>query len=161
MGLNFYPQWSTHQLYVTRNGRVRMRACEQEGSGFAELIEGYFERYRMPIMVTETSAYGPPEVRSRWLETSVATIKDLRSRGVPVLGYTWFPLFTMVDWRYRFGRGPVEEYQIELGLYSLNQPEAREGRWRPTSLVPQFQQYVRNTPDAVGHLPAGHATAAV
>jgi beta-glucosidase len=155
MGLNFYPQWSTHQLYVTRTGRVRMRASEQEGSGFAELIEGYFERYHMPVMVTETSAYGPPEVRSRWLETSVSAIKDLRGRGVPVVGYTWFPLFTMVDWRYRFGGGPVEEYHIELGLFSLDAQGSNGNRWQPTSLISEFQAFARDPADAVGFLPVG------
>ena len=128
-----------------------MRACEQEGEGFAELIEGYFERYSMPIMITETSAYGPPEVRSRWLERSVAAIKDVRSRGVPVVGYTWFPLFTMVDWRYRFGQGPIEDYHIQLGLFSLN-GDGRAERWHASSLVSTFGEYARNPAAVVGAL---------
>jgi len=36
----------------------------------------------------------------------------------PVL-YTRFPMFTMIDWRYRFGRQPAEKYRIELGLCRL------------------------------------------
>ncbi len=47
-------------------------------------------------------------------------IKSLRAKGVPVMGYTWFPLFTMIDWRYRFGKAPLEDYFLELGLYRLN-----------------------------------------
>ena len=107
MGLNFYPQWSTTQLYIDRKGRLAYQPVEQDGAGFSTLIEDYYRRYGLPIMVTETSAQGDETVRARWLEASVAAIRVLRSRGIPVLGYTWFPLFTMIDWRYRFGRGPL------------------------------------------------------
>jgi beta-glucosidase/6-phospho-beta-glucosidase/beta-galactosidase len=71
-------------------------------------------------MITETSAFGSDDVRAKWLEESVAEIKRLRTRGVPVYGYTWFPMHTMIDWRYRFGSEPAENYRIELGLYKLN-----------------------------------------
>jgi hypothetical protein len=109
----------------------------------------------MPIMVTETSARGDEAIRARWLEASVAAIRALRGRGIPVLGYTWFPLFTMIDWRYRFGRGPLEEYRLELGLYTLDGAEG--ARWRPTPLVEQFRSYVSDPEAAIGPLsdPAG------
>jgi beta-glucosidase/6-phospho-beta-glucosidase/beta-galactosidase len=147
LGLNFYPQWSTHQLYLTRRGRVGSRSSERDGAGFAELIERYHERYGLPVMVTETSAFGPDDVRSRWLAASVATVKELRGRGVPVVGYTWFPLFTMIDWRYRFGRGPADAYRVELGLYVLG---TGERRWEPTPLVAQFARYAADSSASIG-----------
>jgi hypothetical protein len=70
---------------------------------------------------------------------------------VPVLGYTWFPLFTMIDWRYRFGRGPLEEYLLELGLYTLNRGGDGQ-RWQPTPLVEQFRSYVSDPENAIGSL---------
>ncbi|HEU5304167.1 MAG TPA: family 1 glycosylhydrolase [Gemmatimonadales bacterium] len=149
MGLNFYPQWSTTQLYIDRKGRLAYQPVEQDGAGFTSLIEDYYRRYRLPIMVTETSARGDEAVRARWLEASVAAIRGLRARGVPVLGYTWFPLFTMIDWRYRFGRGPLKEYRLELGLYSL---DGDQRRWRPTPLVEQFRSYVTDAENSVGNL---------
>ncbi len=157
MGLNFYPQWSTTQLYIDRRGRLAYQPVEQDGAGFSELIQEYWERYRIPIMVTETSARGDEPIRARWLEASVAAIRGLRARGVPVLGYTWFPLFTMIDWRYRFGRGPVEEYRLDLGLYTLNgaSGESRESgrsRWHATPLVEQFRSYVSDPENSVGSL---------
>jgi beta-glucosidase/6-phospho-beta-glucosidase/beta-galactosidase len=149
MGLNFYPQWSTSQLYIDRRGRLAYQPVEQDGSGFRELIESYYRRYEIPIIVTETSAKGDETVRARWLEASVAAIRTLREHGVPVLGYTWFPLFTMIDWRYRFGRGPLDEYRLELGLYSLG---ANGRRWEPTPLVEQIRSYARDPEGAVGSL---------
>jgi beta-glucosidase/6-phospho-beta-glucosidase/beta-galactosidase len=155
LGLNFYPQWSTTQLFIDRRGRLAYRPVEQEGSGFMALIDAYWRRYDLPILVTETSARGSEEVRARWLESSVETIRELRGRGVPVLGYTWFPLFTMIDWKYRFGRGPLEEYRLELGLFSLD--ESGRHRWRPTPLVEQYRSYTLDAESAVG--PLGGAAA--
>jgi len=153
LGLNFYPQWSTQQISVDRRGRLVYRAAEKDGAPFAGLIEDYYQRYNVPIIVTETSAKGAEQVRARWLEASVAAIKRLRGAGVPVLGYTWFPMFTMIDWRYRFGRDPWEAYRLELGLYTLDDA-ASSTRWRPTPLVEQFQRYMAGPTESIGVLSA-------
>jgi beta-glucosidase/6-phospho-beta-glucosidase/beta-galactosidase len=149
IGMNFYPQWSTQELHLDKKGRLAYRPTDPEGSGFANLIEDYYHRYKVPIIITETSAHISDELRSRWLEQSVGAIKSLRARGVPVHGYTWFPLFTMIDWRYRFGQGPVEDYRIELGLYSLND-EAGGPRWRPTPLVERMREFINDPDVSVG-----------
>lgn len=151
LGMNFYPQWSTQQIYIDRRGRLCYRPIEHEGVGFMSLIEDYYERYRAPIMITETSAYGSDEVRSRWLAESVAAVKTLRARGVPLIGFTWFPLFTMVDWRYRLGRKSVENYYIDLGLYKLNQSTVRRS-WKPTMLVEQIKGYIQDPLSSVGRV---------
>lgn len=156
IGMNFYPQWSTQQVSVNRKGRLEYRAVEQDGTGFVHLIEDYYKRYNVPILVTETSAKGAVDVRSRWLTASVAAIRQLREEGVPVLGYTWFPLFTMIDWRYRYGKRPLEHYLLDLGLYTLGS----ERRWEATPLVEQFQGYVRDPEAAVGTLGANLVEAA-
>jgi beta-glucosidase/6-phospho-beta-glucosidase/beta-galactosidase len=150
IGLNFYPQWSTQQISVDARGRVVYRTTDPEGIGFAQLIEDYYRRYQVPVMITETSALGAEQVRAAWLAHSVATIRDLRGRGIPVIGYTWFPLFTMIDWRYRFGQDPVENYRLDLGLYTLG--KGNQPRWNASSLVPQFQSYTKNPLAAVGEL---------
>jgi beta-glucosidase/6-phospho-beta-glucosidase/beta-galactosidase len=155
LGMNFYPQWSRKQLYVDKKGMLASRSVLEDGDGFASLIRDYYQRYHVPIIVTETSAYGSDETRAQWLDASLAAIRQLRGGGVPVLGYTWFPLFTMIDWRYRYGRGPAEQYSIELGLYRLNQGST-EGRWRSTPLVERFRKYIANPEEAVGVLASNH-----
>ncbi|HEX8180004.1 MAG TPA: hypothetical protein VF525_10720, partial [Pyrinomonadaceae bacterium] len=153
MGLNFYPQWSTQHLYVDARGRLAYRAHEEDGAGFAALINDYYQRYHVPIMITETSAFGADELRARWLKASVEAVKYLRGQHVPVLGYTWFPMFTMIDWRYRHGTGPMEQYRIELGLYVLDDKGA-QGRWKSTPLVEQLQTYINDPAAAIGALQA-------
>jgi len=88
----------------------------------------------------------------------VAAIRTLRAAGVPVLGYTWFPLFTMIDWKYRFGKRPLSSYHLDLGLYKLS---ANGHRWRPTPLVDQFRSYVLDPAAAVGTLRGSFEGAAV
>jgi beta-glucosidase len=155
LGMNFYPQWSTQQVFVDDRGRVSYRPVEQDGTGFEGLITDYYERYRAPIMITETSALGEDEVRMRWLEASVAAVRRLRGRGVPVFGYTWFPLFTMIDWRYRLGRRPVERYRIDLGLYKMRPDFTRP--WQPTPLVARLRSYITDPVSAVGDVGASWA----
>lgn len=153
IGLNFYPQWSTRQIYIDKRGRLAFRETEQEGEGFEELILKYFNRYNAPIMITETSAVGSDEVRSRWLEKSVASIKKMRESGVPVIGYTWFPMFTMIDWRYRFSQEPLENFYLELGLYRLNREQSGP-RWIETPLVEQFKACIADPLTSIGEFNA-------
>jgi beta-glucosidase/6-phospho-beta-glucosidase/beta-galactosidase len=152
VGLNFYPQWSTKQLTIDTRGRLHQKVIEHDGQGFAELISGFWERYGAPIMITETSAKKGSAIKRRWLETSVAAIGRLRAQGVPVIGYTWFPLFTMIDWRYRTGTGPRNEYLIELGLYESQVGTDGSLHYQPTPLVEHFRGYTVNPGPVVGDL---------
>jgi beta-glucosidase/6-phospho-beta-glucosidase/beta-galactosidase len=151
LGLNFYPQWSTKLLHIDKRGRLAFSETEPEGDGFKELITHYYERYKVPVMITETSAVGSDEVRQRWLKSSVSMIRDLRSHGVPVVGYTWFPLFTMIDWRYRFSQEPLENFYLELGLYKLNR-DSKGPRWLETPIVNQFKSFIASPKKSVGDL---------
>ena len=158
LGLNFYPQWSTKQIYQDSRGRIIFRDIEPEGNGFMELIESFYERYQVPIMITETSAVGPDEIRSRWFDASTKMVKELRGRGVPVIGYTWFPLFTMIDWRYRFSNEPLENFYLELGVYKLNRNNGSKKRWIETPLVPEFKAAIQNPEQSIGHLKIGEVS---
>lgn len=157
LGMNFYPQWSVKQLYVTRNGRVASRVFEGQSS-FSSLIEDYYRRYQVPIMITETSSFGSDEVRETWLTESVGAIRGLRERGVPVYGYTWFPMHTMIDWRYRFGKLSPEAYRIELGLYRLKDTLGGNMRWEATPLVEAYRKLVFDPQTAVGEIATGSKT---
>src|SRR3982751_2696074 len=153
LGMNFYPQWSTKLLYIDKRGKLAFQEAEPEGHGFKDMIRDYYKRYRVPIMITETSAVGSDEIREKWLDSSVSMIKDLRQSGVPVIVYTWFPLFTMIDWRYRFSTEPLENFYLELGLYRLNR-QKRGPRWIETPIVPQLKQFIADPVTSVGDLQA-------
>jgi beta-glucosidase len=117
LGLNYYPHLTTSELLP--DGRERRVWSGTEG--LQELIHGFHARYEKPIFLTETSVSGRIEVRLRWLRDSLETVHALRSEGLPIVGYTWWPLFSLVDWDYREGRGQVEEYLRHMGMYDLEQ----------------------------------------
>ena len=141
MGVNFYPHLSTG--VVTGNVALRAPLRGQAGiDALEEVLRRFADRYRRPVMLTETSARGPDSVHVAWLEESVGRIVELRAAGLPVVGYTWFPLFDLVDWSYRTGTGPSSDYLEPLGLYRV--VPGRDGRWdrEPTAAVERFTQLV-------------------
>ena len=97
----------------------------------------------VPVMVTETSDNGSHEHRGAWMADSTSAVLAARSAGLPVVGYTWFPVFSLIDWRWR--RGPYERvaYWRHMGLWDLDE----EMRRHRTPLVDQF---------AANSVPAGH-----
>jgi hypothetical protein len=92
-------------------------------------------------MITETSATESMGGRARWMDETITAVYDLRSRGIPVVGYTWFPLITMIDWAYRRGKKPVEDYLLHLSLVesAFNAQGVLERK--PTPLLERYRQY--------------------
>ena len=115
LGLNYYPHMTTVELLP--GGGRRSVWCGAEG--LEELIRAFHARYGKPVFVTETSVPGTPEDRIAWLRESLSMVHLLRGEGLPVVGYTWWPLFSLVDWNYREGSRPVEEYLWHMGLHDL------------------------------------------
>jgi len=152
IGLNFYPQWSTKQISTGADGGLRFRNVERNGSGFAGMIADFYHRYQAPIMITETSAKFGVATKRRWLDASLQAVRQLRSNGVPVIGYTWFPLFTMIDWVYRTGRRPLEAYLLELGLYEGRIGDDGRLHYIATELVERFRAYTLHPDRSVGDL---------
>jgi beta-glucosidase len=107
--------------------------------GVEELIRNFHTRYDKPIFWTETSVSGSVEDRLRWLDDSVGLVHRLRSEGRPLVGYTWWPLFSLLDWAYHEGDRPAEDYLRQVGMYYL-EPDARGGFLRiETPVVPEFR----------------------
>src|SRR5690606_27443603 len=93
----------------------------------------------------------------RWLEMSVAAVRRARGRGVPLVGYTWWPLFSLVAWSYRQGTRPLERYWLHMGLWDIDpRPGAGLRRVR-TPLVDAYQALVAGGDAAVGPLAAAPA----
>ena len=64
----------------------------------------------------------------------MAATRRVRSRGVPLVGYTWWPLFALITWGYREGRKSVNEYLKQMGLWDLR-PSPQGLERVPTELV--------------------------
>lgn len=124
LGLNYYPHMTTVEL--SPSGDRHGVWCGAEG--LEEVVRAFHARYAKPIFLTETSIPGSHEDRISWLHESLAAIARLRTERLPIVGYTWWPLFSLVDWDYREGEEPAHSYLRHMGLHDLE--PAREGRLR-------------------------------
>ena len=62
--------------------------------------------------------------------------------GTPTIGYTWFPLFKMVDWAYRKGRLTLDKYLVHRGLYDSAFDMEGVLRRQATPLVKHYQEHM-------------------
>ena len=96
--------------------------------GYAEITRQYYERYRMPVMHTETNlSEGPRRTEAvDWLWKEWANVLQVRNVGVPVLGFTWYSITDQIDWdtALREDNGRVSP----VGLYDLDRNIRAVGR---------------------------------
>jgi beta-glucosidase/6-phospho-beta-glucosidase/beta-galactosidase len=153
IGINLYPLFSEKRLVSSKRGlRVRMRYASADIVD--RLADLYWSRYRRPLLISETASEGSVARRQAWLEASVLATARVRARGVPLVGYTWWPLFALVTWGYREGRKPVHDYLRQMGLWDLRADD--EGRLErvPTVLVDRYRELVAGGAAVVGPLRA-------
>jgi beta-glucosidase len=122
MGNDYYV---TNEHHVASDGSTR---ASGEVFGYAEITRQYYDRYRLPVMHTETNmsqgANGDEAVN--WLWKEWANVMRVRNSGVPIVGFTWYSLTDQIDWdsALREQNGNVNS----LGLFDLNRNIRPVGR---------------------------------
>lgn len=111
IGLNYYPELSVREV-LEHEGRPIEVAVQGWDFGLTEVLETFWRRYGLPLLVSETSTEGDDAARVAWLDDSTAAVARLRAGGIPVRGYTWWPLFDFVDWSHASSGRPVEEFWL-------------------------------------------------
>ncbi len=153
VGLNLYPLFTGKKLVRDRSG-LRIRMPYAPATIIDRLARLYWERYRVPVWISETASLGPVAKRWRWLDESVAAVVRTRAAGVPLVGYTWWPLFALVTWGYRQGALPPERYLKQMGLYDCDLEFARV----PTPLVDAFRALCASGAAGAGRLMLDEST---
>jgi beta-glucosidase len=114
MGNDYYI---TNEHRVSADGRT---SASGEIFGYSEITRQYHDRYRLPVMHTETNLHqGPLGTEAvDWLWKEWANVLRVRNDGVPVVGFTWYSLTDQTDWdsALREQRGNVNP----LGLFDLD-----------------------------------------
>ncbi len=144
IGINLYPMFSRKILQRTSAGRLRLRMPYADGTIVERLARMYSERYDAPVFVSETASVGSVPRRMAWLQDSISSTVSARRAGVPLVGYTWWPLFALVTWAYRQGTREPAYYLKQMGLWDLDEAFERQ----PTPLVAAYQLCCRSTPEA-------------
>jgi beta-glucosidase/6-phospho-beta-glucosidase/beta-galactosidase len=121
MGNDYY--WTNEHL-VAPDGHTR---ASGEIFGYAVITNQYHQRYRLPVMHTETNLREGPngDEAEFWLWKQWANVLRVRNDGVPVVGFTWYSLTDQIDWgtALRERNGKVDP----LGLYDLDRRPRRVG----------------------------------
>ena len=91
MGNDYYI---TNEHLVRDDGRIEPAG---EVFGYYVITHQYYDRYRLPVMHTETNITGDAHATT-WLHKQWANVHRLKQDGVPVLGFTWYSLTDQVDW---------------------------------------------------------------
>jgi beta-glucosidase/6-phospho-beta-glucosidase/beta-galactosidase len=112
-------RWLGVDYYITSEQVVDARGRKHASRariGLATLACEYYDRYRLPLFISETSRVASRAIE--WLDEQWDETRSLMANGVPVRGFTWFPLGDVIDWRHalREKRGDVDH----IGLYDLN-----------------------------------------
>jgi beta-glucosidase len=122
-------RWLGVDYYVTSEHTVFADGSSEtatQRAGLAAVAGAYHERYGLPLFITETSRDSALAVD--WLGEQWGEVRQLAARGVPIVGFTWFPLIDSVDWQHalRVRRGDVDA----IGLHGLNRaPHAVAGAY--------------------------------
>jgi beta-glucosidase/6-phospho-beta-glucosidase/beta-galactosidase len=136
-----------HDYYVT-NEHLLVAPAVRRGSGevfgYYAVARAYHERYRLPVMHTETNLQEGASGRDAadWLWKTWAVVQQLRLDGVPICGMTWYSLTDQVDWD--VGLREKNDRVNPLGLYDLDRKPRAVGeafvrllaQWRDTPVLP-------------------------
>ncbi|MBF9222831.1 family 1 glycosylhydrolase [Hymenobacter ruricola] len=114
MGNDYYY---TNEHRVSADGSTR---ASGEIFGYHVITSQYHDRYRLPVMHTETNIWQGPngDEAVNWLWKEWANVLRVRNDGVPMVGFTWYSLTDQVDWdtALREDNGRL----CPVGLYDLD-----------------------------------------
>ena len=128
-----------NDYYVTNEHRIATDGSTRPSGeifGYGEITRQYYDRYRLPVMHTETNLWQGPngDEAVNWLWKEWSNVLRVRNSGVPIVGFTWYSLTDQVDWdsALRNNKNVVNP----LGLYDLSRNS------RPVGAA--YKQLVRN-----------------
>jgi beta-glucosidase len=149
IGLNLYPLFTRKRLLRNARGQLRIRMPYTEQGLIEGVTRAYHRQYGVPMLISEVATSGPVARRLGWLRRSIEAVRALRAEGVPLVGYTWWPMFALVTWAWRQGRRDVALHLLQMGLWDL---DAGLDRVR-TPLVEAYRALVSAGTEHVGPLP--------
>ncbi|HVI31263.1 family 1 glycosylhydrolase [Phenylobacterium sp.] len=107
--------------------------------GWYVIASQYYDRYRRPMMHTETNRLDARDA-PRWLWRQWHNVQLIRGAGVPVVGFTWYSLTDQVDWD--IGLSQVLGNVNPVGLFDLNRD--------PRPVAQAYRHLVRTFADTPG-----------
>jgi hypothetical protein len=111
LGVDYY-EWNEKLIDSTGHAQAL-----GELFGWYAVAGQYYQRYRRPMMHTETNRMDARD-GPRWLWRQWHNVQFIRQAGMPVVGFTWYSLTDQVDWDIAL-REPLGNVN-PVGLFDLN-----------------------------------------
>ncbi|HEX9932858.1 MAG TPA: family 1 glycosylhydrolase [Allosphingosinicella sp.] len=149
LGINHYltsERFLDHRIHlypghdVGGNGRdtyvdaeaVRVKRLEDD-TGFAPRLREAWERYGIPMAITEVHHGCHRDEQLRWFAEVWKTAGELRAEGIDLRGVTLWSAFGNVDWRFLL--------KERRGFYDTGAFDTRGGKPRPTIIAKAARAY--------------------
>lgn len=133
--IDLYPGHETggnrRDRYVDAEA-VRVKRLEPD-TGIGPRLREAWERYRIPMAVTEVHHGCHRDEQLRWFAEVWETAKALRDEGVDLRAVTLWSMFGNVDWRFLLTQ--------RHGFYDVGVYDARTGTPRPTIIAAAARAY--------------------
>ncbi len=115
-----------------------VRVCTEGVAGFAGILRDVWDRYRLPIAITEAHLGGDVDEQIRWLAEAWGQAQAARRAGIDVLAVTVWSLLGAFDWH---NLVTSEECRYEPGVFDLRGPAPA-----PTALAEVVRQLAVGRP---------------
>lgn len=112
----------------------------------AQQVYLYWDRYRLPCLLTETNIRGRTSDRATWFKYVLEQCERAQAMGVPLDGLCWFPVIDSTDWASLLFRN--DGHIDPVGIFWLDQELARQ----PSVMSETYAKAAAGTP--AGELPA-------
>ena len=129
----FQPGGNGRDTYVDAEA-VRVKRLEPE-TGLAPRLREAWDRYGIPIAITEVHHGCHRDEQLRWFAEVWETATQLRSEGMDLRAVTLWSMFGNVDWRFLLTQ--------RNGFYDTGAFDARSGTPRPTAVAHAARAYAR------------------
>ncbi len=97
LGLDYYAHSEMDWTWNDESGNVALSFPCSQARGFASVAGDYIERYRLPVLLSETNIGGTVRDRLTWLKFMEQEAERL-SRVADFRGFCWFPSIDATDW---------------------------------------------------------------
>ena len=111
LGIDYYGR----NEHVIKPDGTRFEA--EDVMGWRAIARDYWQRYRKPLMHTETNVFNADAAPS-WMWKQWVNVLSVRQEGVPVLGFTWYSLIDQIDWDSQLAQ--KNDTVNACGLYDLD-----------------------------------------
>lgn len=110
-----------------------VRVCDPPPNGLSRSLTEAWERYGLPVALTENHNSCSREEQMRWTAEAWQISKELREKKMPVVAVTPWAITGSRDWRSLLTR---DEGHYECGAFDRRGPTLR-----PTAMVPMLQAF--------------------